>query len=439
MRNYFEELVKIIKSALDSNEEFTVWFSAEHMDYARFNHAAIRQAGTVEQYYAELSLIKGLKHSSINLALAKNVVSDKEALTQALKDLREKIAHSNDDPYLMLNKDINSSEHIGTHELQDKNFCIDSILKESAGLDLVGSYVGGPIYRGFANSFGQFNWFEKSSFVLDTSVYYSGDKAIKQSYCASRFDQTCFRNKMAEARLGLELYKKDSLIIKPGEYKVYFAPAAVHELLGMLNWSGFSRKALEVKNSPLMPLFTFAKQLSVNFSLSENIACGIGPDFQSQGFIKQAQTPIITNGKLANTLISPKTAQEYGLLHNGADDSESLCSMDLACGTLEEKDILNTLQDGLYINNLWYLNFSDRQNGCLTGMTRFLCFVVKNGSPLAPFSVMRFDDSIYRIFGSKLLLTKNREMIIDNSTYDERSTSCAILPGIIAENVRFTL
>jgi chromate transport protein ChrA len=36
-------------------------------------------------------------------------------------------------------------------------------------------------------------------------------------------------------------------------------------------------------------------------------------------------------------------------------------------------------------------------------------------------------------------ITKNRELIIDNSTYDERSTSCALLPGIIAENVRFTL
>jgi len=339
----------------------------------------------------------------------------------------------------MLNKNNNSSEYQAPNELQDKKFCIDNILKESAGLDLVGSYVGGPLYRGFANSFGQFNWFEKSSFVLDTSVFYSGDKAIKQSYCASHFDRSRFRAKMAEARLGLELYKKESLSIKPGEYRVYFAPAAVHELLTMLNWGGFSRKALEVKNSPLMPLYTSSQKLSPNFSLSENIAGGVGPDFQSQGFIKQAQTPLIKNGTLVNSLISPKTAQEYGLKHNGADESESLCSMDLSPGDLEEKDILTALGDGLYINNLWYLNFSDRQNGCLTGMTRFLCFVVKNGQPLAPFSVMRFDDSIYRIFGSKLLLTKNRDMIIDNSTYDERSTSCAILPGIIAENVRFTL
>ena len=107
---------------------------------------------------------------------------------------------------------------------------------------------------------------------------------------------------------------------------------------------------------------------------------------------------------------------------------------------LLEKDILSTLGDGLYINNLWYLNFSDRLNGCLTGMTRFFCFVVKDGKPVAPFSVMRFDDSIYRIFGDNLLhVTKEREMIIDNSSYDERSTSCFTLPGIIAENVRFTL
>ena len=48
--------------------------------------------------------------------------------------------------------------------------------------------------------------------------------------------------------------------------------------------------------------------------------------------------------------------------------------------------------------------------------------------------------SIYRIFGEKILaITKDREMIIDTSTYDERATSCAILPGIIAEDVSFTL
>ena len=73
-------------------------------------------------------------------------------------------------------------------------------------------------------------------------------------------------------------------------------------------------------------------------------------------------------------------------------------------------------------------------------MTRFFCYVVENGIPTHAFGVMRFDDSIYRIFGDKLLsITKDRELIIDTSTYEERSTVCATLPGILAQDVSFTL
>jgi predicted Zn-dependent protease len=139
-------------------------------------------------------------------------------------------------------------------------------------------------------------------------------------------------------------------------------------------------------------------------------------------------------------LVSPKTAKEYTINHNGADEAEVMYAMDMQAGNLPSDEILITLKDGLYINNLWYLNFSDRQNGCLTGMTRFYCFMVKDGKPYAPFSVMRFDDSIYRILGEHLShVTKERELIIDASTYDERAVTSALVPGIMAENVRFTL
>lgn len=439
MKSYFQDLVTIISKNIHTHENFTAWLSAETMDFVRFNHAQIRQAGTVNQCYLELDLINNLKHASITLSLSKNLSNDKEIIISELKKLRTKLELSHDDPYLMLNTNNNSSEHISSHKLQDKNYIITSILQEAAGLDLVGSYIGGPLYRGFANSYGQLNWFEKSSFVVDTSVYSSGDKAIKQSYGDEYFNPEHIRQKMAQAREGLSLYNKKPVNIKPGTYKVYFAPAAVHELITMLNWGGFSRKALEVKDSPLMPLFTHEKRFSSKFTLSENTQEGIGPNFQQQGFIKPAFLPIISEGQLKNTLISPKTAKEYNLEHNGADDNEGASALELSAGNLETQEIFSKLDNGLYINNLWYLNFSDRNNGCLTGMTRFFCFTVKNGLPDAPFSVMRFDDSIYRIFDDNVILTKDREMIIDNSTYDERSTSCAILPGIIAENVRFTL
>lgn len=440
MKNYFLDIVSVIKTSLSPKERFTAWLSMETLDYARFNHAQIRQAGTVEQQYLELDLIEGNKHACATIGLSRSIALDKDTIVACIKRLRAQLALSADDPFLMIHEGNTSTDNITASELTAKEVIVSAILEEARNLDLVGYYFGGPIYKGFANSYGQINWFEKSSFVLDTSVYYSGDKAIKQSYADTKFDREILKKKIEAARAGLAMFDKESQTIRPGHYRVYFSPTAVYELLSMVNWGGFSRKAIEVKNSPLTPLFLEQKQLSRHVSLSEQICDGVGPNFQSQGFMKPKSLSMIEGGTLVNTLISPKTAKEYQLDHNGADEAEALCSMDMKGGELHDADILATLGDGLYVNNLWYLNFSDRQNGCLTGMTRFFSYVVQNGKGIAPFSVMRFDESIYRIFGDNLKhITKNRELLIDPGTYDERSTTCAILPGIIAENVRFTL
>jgi predicted Zn-dependent protease len=440
MNNYFQDVLKIVDQKLLSDEKYTAWFSGETLDYARFNHAKIRQAGTVCQHNLELDLIKGQKHASATLGLSKNLSVDTEKIASTLAYLRTNLAHSTDDPYLMINEEPHSTEFVAPNTLGDKFAIVESVIEEARALDLVGSYIGGPIYKGFANSLGQRNWFEKSSFIIDTSIYHSGDKAIKQSYCDTSFEPKKFQQKIAAAHIGLELFKQESISIKPGAYRVYFSPSAVHEMLSMLNWGGFSRKSLEVKSSSLQPLWGGEKTLSPAFSLFENTHAGVGPNFQSAGFLKPDKLPIIEAGVLKNTLISPKTAKEYRLDHNGADDEEQVGAIEMSAGELKDSEILSTLGDGLYINNLWYLNFSDRQNGRLTGMTRFLCFVVKNGRPAAPFSVMRFDDSIYRIFGENLdAITSAREMIIDNSTYEEMSTASAHVPGIIVNNVRFTL
>jgi predicted Zn-dependent protease len=101
---------------------------------------------------------------------------------------------------------------------------------------------------------------------------------------------------------------------------------------------------------------------------------------------------------------------------------------------------LPQLDTGVYINNLWYLNYSDRAACRMTGMTRFATFWVEGGSIQAPLSVMRFDESIYRMLGDHLLgLTAERDFILDPSTYYQRSTGSSRLPGALVEDFNFTL
>jgi predicted Zn-dependent protease len=76
----------------------------------------------------------------------------------------------------------------------------------------------------------------------------------------------------------------------------------------------------------------------------------------------------------------------------------------------------------------------------MTGMTRFATLWVEGGKIVAPLSVMRFDESAYRIFGEKLVgLTSNTEMLLDAYTYEARSTGSVRLPGALVEDFTFTL
>ena len=94
----------------------------------------------------------------------------------------------------------------------------------------------------------------------------------------------------------------------------------------------------------------------------------------------------------------------------------------------------------MYINNLWYLNYSDRTACRITGMTRFVTFWVEHGEIQAPLNVMRFDETLYRLLGDKLLgLTAERDFLLDPSTYHARSTSSFRGPGALVEGFRFTL
>jgi predicted Zn-dependent protease len=178
--------------------------------------------------------------------------------------------------------------------------------------------------------------------------------------------------------------------------------------------------------------------LSPKLTLTENTEEGIAPGFQGEGFVKPPRVALIENGALREALVSPRSAKEYGLVPNAGRESPE--SLDLAPGGLPVAEALKALDTGLYISNLWYLNYSDRPAGRITGMTRFATFWVEHGRIAAPVTPMRFDDSLYRMLGTNLEdLTRERESLLDPSTYGERSSASARLPGALLSKLRLTL
>ena len=211
-------------------------------------------------------------------------------------------------------------------------------------------------------------------------------------------------------------------------------------MIELLCWGGFSYKEQQTKGSSLLKLLEKEKSFHEKLTLFNNLENGLSPKFQASGFIKPTVTPLIKNGKHEGSMISPRSSVEYSTDHNGTDNSESPTSIEVSPGTLSQNEVLKQLDTGLYINNLWYLNYSDRSQCRMTGMTRFASFWVENGKINAPLNVMRFDDSAYKMLGKNLIdFTQERDLLIDPSTYSKRSTNSSYIPGALINDFQLKL
>lgn len=440
MHDYFYELTKCLQNQIKGNEHFTCWFSAEDSDFVRFNRGAIRQPGHVRQMYLNLQLIDGLRHANYSTTLGGNLDTDNELIDRLICELQTQLADLSEDPHLLISTDVCSTEEIVSTRLPPTSTIVDDIMMAAQSYDFVGILAAGPIYHGFANSYGQRNWHETTSFNIDWSLYQGNDNAVKVAYAGFDWDSAQFQEKFFNAVSQLEMLKRKPIELKLGAYRAYLTPAAFGEMVGMLNWEGLSEKSLRTKQSSLRRMRDEGLQLNSAISLSENTAEGMTPGFQREGFIKPGYIKLIDNGALTSSMISPRTAKEYGMTTNGADGSETLVSIDIEPGELPMSQVLVELDTGLYISNLWYLNYSDRSNCRITGMTRFATFWVENGEIKAPVKVMRFDDSLFQLLGNNLVgLTNERELLVDSESYGQRGTNSMRLPGALVKDFNFVL
>jgi len=190
----------------------------------------------------------------------------------------------------------------------------------------------------------------------------------------------------------------------------------------------------------LQYLYDEKKIFHEQINLLENTALGVAPFFNAVGFDRPAQTTLVAKGKPQELLTAPRSAQQYNCQPNGADADESPLTLHMAAGQLDNTQIAQQLDQGIYINNLWYLNYSDRLAGRITGMTRFGCFWVDKGQLQSPIEVLRFDDSLYRMLGSELEgLTREAEVQISANTYGARSVESMKNPGALLREMKFTL
>jgi predicted Zn-dependent protease len=439
-REHFEGVANRVAAATQAGEVSLTNYYAERSDFLRFNRSAVRQPGSITDIELTVDLINGQKRASTSVRLTGDRGEDQSRIAAVVAETRAALAAAPDDPFLLFNKTPQSSEHVAERALPQGAEVIDAIAKAGQGRDMVGIYAAGRTAYGFANSLGQRNWHSADSFNLDWCFYHSADKAVKANYAGFDWHQSELNRIVGDAAKTLPLLSRSPKTMPPGAYRAYFTPAAMAEVWGWLSWGSFGLQSHKTRSTAFLRSIDgtgeFAKQLTLN----ENTAEGVAPAFQSDGFLKPSRVSLINHGAYDQCLISPRSAVEYGAATNGANEGEQPQALDMAAGDLPRAEVLRKLGTGVYVSNLWYLNYSDRNNGRLTGLTRFATMWVDNGEIIAPLNVMRFDDSIYSMLGSALEgLTVERDMILDTGTYGRRSVDSMRLPGALMGEFRLTL
>ena len=440
MQEQFYALADAIAAKVKGEEGFLARFAGESSDFVRFNRSAVRQAGAVEQRYLTLELFCGKRHATQTMTLSGEQAADVSAVSNAIVALRGILADAPEDPHFLINTAPQSTARALPGALAVPDEAVAAILAAGAGYDMVGFYAAGPIHNGFASSLGQRNWDTVQAFNIDLSFYLYGDKAVKMNHAGTAWNAPAFAAKADTAKARLGALGRPAKTIAPGNYRVFLEPAAMEEIMSMLSWGGFGLADHRTATTPLIKMVEEGARLNAAVTLIENNKEGLAPGFQEEGFVKPDSVTLIADGAYKDCLVSPRSAAEFGASQNGADGSESPAALDMRPGTLQSADILRTLGTGIYVGNLWYLNYSDRNACRLTGMTRFATFWVEGGEIVAPLNVMRFDDTIYRMLGGNLAaLTAERDLRLSSDTYEARSTRSMRLPGAVIDDLAMTL
>lgn len=440
MEQIFNKISDQLYSDLKTGEHLTLSLQGENSQFIRINNAKIRQTGLVNNTDISFDFIYDNRNCQGQITLTGDYETDHKRAVAELNRLRAEIVQLPKDPFVVLPENTGSTRGSKKANGLGIDQAVDALLPVMAGVDLVGIWSSGRIFSGSSNSAGQKHWFETDTYSLDFSLVNQDHKMVKGTFAGSDWDQSKYEAYIKDAKQKLELMNKKPVKMKPGKYRTWFESKAVANFISMFSWQGVSEANIRQGSSAFIKMRDGDAKLSPIFSLNEDFRSGLVPQFNEIGEIAPEVLAIIEKGNLVNTMVSSRTAKEYKVESNKANGEEYLRAPKMAIGSLTDENVLQKLGTGLFLSNLHYLNWSDNIGGRITGLTRYACFWVENGEIVGPIETMRFDDTIYNLFGSELeAIGDNVKINPEVETYEGRQYGNITCPGMLVKSFELTL
>ena len=246
----------------------------------------------------------------------------------------------------------------------------------------------------------------------------------------------------AVAREAVEIARRTANAgeLSPGSYRAVLGPYALGELLQYFAYDAFSGLALLEERSYLSGKLG-ERRFDEKVSIADDALDprGLPKRFDFEGVPKQ-RVPLVEDGVLRGAVWDLASAARAGGSRQSTGNAPPPAerrwgpqpfALSVAGGEAESvEELVELVNDGIYVTRLHYLGIVEPRQGILTGMTRDGTFRIRNGKLAEPLVNLRFTVAVPDVLADVPGLTRETTLANEAAFYDERYAYGALVPAI---------
>ncbi len=222
--------------------------------------------------------------------------------------------------------------------------------------------------------------------------------------------------------------------VEPGNYTVILGPQAVHTFLSYL-LSGAYGEALDNGTS-----FFEGKEGKRIFP--ESLTVASRPDhpqlipfpYNGDGHIARPLS-FIDKGVFREFVMSHYYANKLNRPKNG---SVGVAALVMEPGDNSLEQMIAGVERGLYISNLHYMNFINRKETSVTGLTRDGTFLIEKGKVVKVVNNLRYTVKIAAVFENLAAVGSDQQVVPNSDNYFEFDISAGLVPHILTKGFKIS-
>jgi PmbA protein len=231
--------------------------------------------------------------------------------------------------------------------------------------------------------------------------------------------------------------------IEPRTYRAVLEPYAFSELLWYFGFSSLNALACLEERSYLAGRIG-ERVFDPSFSLYDDALDprGLPKAFDFEGVPKQ-RVALVEDGVARDVVWDRRTAKRVGgdrtsTGHGLGAPAQSFgpvpFNLSVRGGDATTDELVERVEDGVYVTRLHYLGVVDPREGVLTGMTRDGTFLIEGGRVTRPLVNLRFTTSFPALVEKLLGLGTDVTLVNRSDFYEERYPFGTLVPAVATES-----